>query len=205
MEKKSRFDLDGDIRSKSGSDQSLLTTDQSTGIVSTLHSILKPFLLRRLKVDVEKTLPPKKEYLLHAPLTKAQKELYESVVSRTIREFLIAKKTGEAFDGLDDEETKVKVEEEKEEEEDGNKVDSARRSDRLNKGPRKDYGLEDNDDKYFARLEKERNEGELQGLSTDRRSVVEIGREYATSAARTFFSSLLIFVYSVLFLITAGQ
>lgn len=45
-------------------------------LVANLHHILKPFLLRRLKVDVEQLLPPKREYLLYAPMTRMQKELY---------------------------------------------------------------------------------------------------------------------------------
>ena len=38
-----------------------LGTEQKTHVVSTLHAILAPFLLRRLKTDVETSLPPKKE------------------------------------------------------------------------------------------------------------------------------------------------
>ena len=34
--------------------------------------ILTPFLLRRLKMDVEFSLPPKKEVLVYAPLTTTQ-------------------------------------------------------------------------------------------------------------------------------------
>ncbi|KAL6450603.1 IRC5 Uncharacterized ATP-dependent helicase IRC5 [Candida maltosa Xu316] len=45
-------------------------------LVKNLHTILKPFILRRLKKDVVKTLPPKKEYLIHVPMTKLQKKLY---------------------------------------------------------------------------------------------------------------------------------
>ena len=34
------------------------------GIVERLHSVLRPFLLRRLKCDVEKQLPQKKEHVI---------------------------------------------------------------------------------------------------------------------------------------------
>jgi ATP-dependent DNA helicase len=44
---------------------------------------------------VENSLPKKKEYLLYAPLTRQQKELYDAIVARNIRPFLIAKKIGE--------------------------------------------------------------------------------------------------------------
>jgi ATP-dependent DNA helicase len=44
---------------------------------------------------VENSLPKKKEYLLYAPLTRQQKELYDAIVARNIRPFLLAKKIGE--------------------------------------------------------------------------------------------------------------
>ncbi|CED83093.1 Chromatin remodeling complex WSTF-ISWI, small subunit [Phaffia rhodozyma] len=185
------FDLDTDIKSRSESKTSLLTSDQSTGIVTTLHSILKPFLLRRLKIDVEKSLPPKKEYLLHAPLTKMQKELYESVAARTIREFLIAVKSGEtqgehvneddhgdAADG-DGQQTR-ESEEEPEQEYEAN----PRKSRRLNRVPKKDYAQIESDNKYFKQLEKERDNGLFQGAPEDTRSAFEIGKEYSNKAAR---------------------
>lgn len=107
------FDF-GDLDSQSGHDR-IISEEQSDQIVSKLHAILKPFLLRRLKKDVEKDLPPKKEcveifrfcisltdlltenrYLLYAPLTSQQKDLYDAVVSRTLRSFLIDRKTGKS-------------------------------------------------------------------------------------------------------------
>lgn len=68
--------------------------DHQTNIITQLHEILKPFLLRRLKTNVEQNLPPKKEYLLYAPLTATQKDLYEAVVNHTIRDRLLEHKTG---------------------------------------------------------------------------------------------------------------
>jgi ATP-dependent DNA helicase len=57
-------------------------------LVSTMHAILKPFLLRRVKTDVETALPKKREYILYAPLTAEQKELYREILSGTARRFL---------------------------------------------------------------------------------------------------------------------
>lgn len=57
-------------------------------LVSTMHAILKPFLLRRVKTDVEASLPKKREYILYAPLTAEQKELYREIVNGTARQFL---------------------------------------------------------------------------------------------------------------------
>ena len=56
--------------------------------IASLHSILKPFLLRRIKTDVELNLPKKREYLLYAPLTEMQRELYVKIRNNEIRQFL---------------------------------------------------------------------------------------------------------------------
>jgi len=70
--------------------QETLSSSQSSQIINALHSILKPFLLRRLKADVE-NLPPKKEYVLYAPLSVKQRELYDHVLGGELRAFLIGK------------------------------------------------------------------------------------------------------------------
>lgn len=67
-------------------------------MIAQLHSILKPFILRRLKADVEYNLPPKKEYILNAPITEHQKGVYEAVVTGAIRRYLIREKSGVASD-----------------------------------------------------------------------------------------------------------
>ncbi|KAG0301848.1 hypothetical protein BGZ98_008006 [Dissophora globulifera] len=86
------FDF-SDINAKEGQER-ILGEESQSGIVSSLHHILKPFLLRRVKTDVEHSLPKKKEYLLYAPLTPKQKEWYDAALSRDIRNFLIQKKCG---------------------------------------------------------------------------------------------------------------
>ncbi|KAL4795624.1 SNF2 family N-terminal domain-containing protein [Aspergillus venezuelensis] len=62
-------------------------------LVSTMHSILKPFLLRRVKTDVETALPKKREYILYAPLTSEQKDLYREILNGTGRQYLEEKAT----------------------------------------------------------------------------------------------------------------
>lgn len=57
-------------------------------LISTMHAILKPFLLRRIKTDVESSLPKKREYILYAPLTPEQKELYREIINGTARQYL---------------------------------------------------------------------------------------------------------------------
>ena len=45
---------------------------------------MTPFLLRRLKTDVEIKIPPKKEVLVYAPITPRQVELYKGILDQTI-------------------------------------------------------------------------------------------------------------------------
>ncbi|KAE8215904.1 hypothetical protein CF327_g874 [Tilletia walkeri] len=80
----------------------LLSKQQSGSIITQLHAILKPFLLRRLKADVESDLPPKKEYLLYAPLTEQQKDLYEAILGKDIRRWLMESKTGLKWEEIAD-------------------------------------------------------------------------------------------------------
>lgn len=63
--------------------------DEKTRIVGKLHEVLRPFVLRRLKADVEKGLPPKHEHVVTCHLSKRQRQLYEDFVSRSdVRETL---------------------------------------------------------------------------------------------------------------------
>lgn len=50
----------------------------------TYFQILTPFLLRRLKTDVELSLPPKKEVLVYAPLTLKQQTFYKASLDKTL-------------------------------------------------------------------------------------------------------------------------
>ena len=47
--------------------------------ISRLHMILKPFMLRRIKKDVENELTDKLEVLTYCPLTIRQKHLYSGL------------------------------------------------------------------------------------------------------------------------------
>ncbi|CAI5438390.1 unnamed protein product [Caenorhabditis angaria] len=51
-------------------------------IVNRLHRILNPFILRRVKADVEKSLLPKKEYKIYVGFTELQKIWYQKVLSK---------------------------------------------------------------------------------------------------------------------------
>ncbi|RYG70441.1 hypothetical protein EON64_00170 [archaeon] len=54
----------------------------NTGIVSRLHTIIRPFILRRLKSEVATQLPNKYEYVLYCKMSKRQLYLYEEFISR---------------------------------------------------------------------------------------------------------------------------
>ena len=53
-------------------------------VVAQLHKVLRPFLLRRLKADVEKGLPPKKETILKVGLSDMQRHYYKSLIQKDI-------------------------------------------------------------------------------------------------------------------------
>nr|XP_058962907.1 SWI/SNF-related matrix-associated actin-dependent regulator of chromatin subfamily A member 5-like [Pocillopora verrucosa] len=53
-------------------------------LVERLHSVLRPFLLRRLKADVETRLLPKKETKIYVGLTKMQRYWYTKILMKDI-------------------------------------------------------------------------------------------------------------------------
>ncbi|KAK8845307.1 hypothetical protein IAR55_006020 [Kwoniella newhampshirensis] len=138
-----------------------------TSVVSSLHAILKPFLLRRLKVDVEKDLPPKKEYLLYAPLTQQQKDIYQAIVSGQIRDFLIDKVSGNDKKAVKEPSPEV-----------GPADDGARAS---RKKQRVNYKIEENDSKFIRDLENGVKKEEPSGVVE--KSAAQIGQEWALKQA----------------------
>lgn len=53
-------------------------------IVGKLHMVLRPFLLRRLKAEVERNLPAKKEIKLFVGMSKMQREWYLRILTRDL-------------------------------------------------------------------------------------------------------------------------
>ncbi|KAF2736485.1 hypothetical protein EJ04DRAFT_510983 [Polyplosphaeria fusca] len=51
-------------------------------IVKKLHEVLRPYLLRRLKADVEKQMPAKYEHVVYCKLSKRQRQLYDGFMGR---------------------------------------------------------------------------------------------------------------------------
>ena len=76
------FDFSG--VGQEGGDKSIVAQEQRNKVVSKLHAILRPFLLRRVKSDVEHSLPGKMEVLLYAHMTEQQREFNEQLRDRTL-------------------------------------------------------------------------------------------------------------------------
>ena len=58
--------------------------DAKKEMISQLHKVLRPFMLRRLKSDVAKGLPPKTETLVMVGMSSMQKKLYKKLLLRDI-------------------------------------------------------------------------------------------------------------------------
>lgn len=56
--------------------------EEAKQTISKLHQILRPYLLRRLKADVEKQMPGKYEHVVYCKLSKRQRFLYDDFMSR---------------------------------------------------------------------------------------------------------------------------
>ncbi|WVZ74132.1 hypothetical protein U9M48_022354 [Paspalum notatum var. saurae] len=50
-------------------------------VIDRLHNVLRPFILRRLKRDVEKQLPKKHEHVIYCRLSRRQRNLYEDFIA----------------------------------------------------------------------------------------------------------------------------
>ena len=50
-------------------------------LTARLHAVLRPFILRRLKADVERSLPSKVEHIVKCRLSRRQKRLYDEYMS----------------------------------------------------------------------------------------------------------------------------
>lgn len=59
-----------------------LNEEETLLIIRRLHKVLRPFLLRRLKKDVESELPDKVELVLRCPMSALQLQLYRMVKNR---------------------------------------------------------------------------------------------------------------------------
>ncbi|GAD99644.1 SNF2 family helicase/ATPase (Swr1), putative [Paecilomyces variotii No. 5] len=56
--------------------------EEAKRVVTKLHTVLRPYILRRLKADVEKQMPAKYEHVVYCRLSKRQRYLYDGFMSR---------------------------------------------------------------------------------------------------------------------------
>lgn len=64
-----------------GQDRMDLTEEEQLLVIRRLHKVLRPFLLRRLKKDVEKDLPEKQERVIKCRFSALQAKLYRQLVT----------------------------------------------------------------------------------------------------------------------------
>ncbi|EME43167.1 hypothetical protein DOTSEDRAFT_72522 [Dothistroma septosporum NZE10] len=79
-----------------GQDKMELTEEEQLLVIRRLHKVLRPFLLRRLKKDVEKDLPDKQERVIKCSLSALQAKLYKQLMQHNRIDVVGAdgKKTG---------------------------------------------------------------------------------------------------------------
>ncbi|KAF4635873.1 hypothetical protein G7Y89_g2204 [Cudoniella acicularis] len=85
------FDF-SDLQNEEGTEQ-FIQDKMKHELVKKMHIVLQPLLLRRIKADVEHMLPKKREYILYAPMTKEQSDLYHAITDKEVdtRKFLEGK------------------------------------------------------------------------------------------------------------------
>mmetsp|Transcript_9541 Transcript_9541/g.23280 ORF Transcript_9541/g.23280 Transcript_9541/m.23280 type:complete len:1000 (-) Transcript_9541:139-3138(-) len=65
-------------------DEFFESSEKADEVTGKLHRILRPFLLRRLKADVEKGLPAKQEINMYVPMSTMQKKLYGNLLKKDV-------------------------------------------------------------------------------------------------------------------------
>jgi len=64
--------------------EEFIADSENQDLIKKIHHVLQPLLLRRVKADVASYLPKKREYILYAPMTKEQTDLYNVINDRTV-------------------------------------------------------------------------------------------------------------------------
>lgn len=72
------------------SEDDIMEEQRKNCTVSKLHEILRPFLLRRIKRDVLTDMPPKKEIVVYAGMSKLQSGYYKLIEQDKLRDVLRA-------------------------------------------------------------------------------------------------------------------
>ena len=61
----------------------VLNEEESLLVINRLHQVLRPFLLRRVKKEVESELPDKVEFVLKVDMSSWQKKLYKDIQEKS--------------------------------------------------------------------------------------------------------------------------
>ena len=77
--------FDAALLQSSDNEERILEQERKSKVLAMLHNILSPFMLRRVKTDVDLEIPPKREVLLFAPMTLRQQELYKALANESIK------------------------------------------------------------------------------------------------------------------------
>ncbi|KAL5557273.1 hypothetical protein UlMin_039509 [Ulmus minor] len=86
------FDLSGKCNNEEMKAE--LEETKRAQVIAKLHAILRPFILRRIKADVEQMLPRKKEIILYATMTEYQKNFQDHLINKTLGSYLINTNAG---------------------------------------------------------------------------------------------------------------
>lgn len=86
--------LDADRFPDSDAFEANYASDSETKLTN-LHTELRPYLLRRVIKDVEKSLPPKNERILRVEMSPLQKQYYRWILSRNFHELNRGSKGGQ--------------------------------------------------------------------------------------------------------------
>lgn len=76
------FDF-SDLQDEEGTEE-FIADKTKQELVKKMHVVLQPLLLRRIKADVARYLPKKREYVLYAPMTKEQTDMYNVINDKNI-------------------------------------------------------------------------------------------------------------------------
>ncbi|CCF35321.1 SNF2 super family protein [Colletotrichum higginsianum] len=76
------FNFD-DLQDEEGT-EGFIADRENQELIKKIHVILQPLLLRRVKADVAAHLPKKREYILFAPMTKEQTDIYNAINDKKI-------------------------------------------------------------------------------------------------------------------------
>ncbi|GMF00584.1 unnamed protein product [Ambrosiozyma monospora] len=75
---------DNDDNSNGDADSKQQQQEHDDLVVQQLHKVLQPFLLRRIKADVEKSLLPKKELNVYVGMSDMQRKWYQKILEKDI-------------------------------------------------------------------------------------------------------------------------